>query len=260
MNSIFTSLKNFIFWQRVPARSIQFKALDREIAPLVGYAILYTAVGYWVGLLILRFPLPILGATQFNQDVWYSIVFKIVLLLLAPSAVYFGLWKYKLGDLLLGVKLNLFSMIAAVALGLFLNIGHWAKIQESIGNFPGTPLRLALGIVMPLFIAALPEEFYFRGYLQTRLESKWGRLAAILISSVLFTAWHLPSRYLLSHGVEGEAGNWGQIVLSTGLPVFIFGALLGWHWSRYRNMVVLVLFHWAGDILPSLSSYFKIPF
>jgi membrane protease YdiL (CAAX protease family) len=117
-----------------------------------------------------------------------------------------------------------------------------------------------VGVILPLLTAGIPEEFFFRGYLQTRLEKRWNRVSAILLTSLLFMAWHLPSRYLLSHGVEGQAGHFDQVLLHTGLPVFIISLIFGFHWSRYRNIVLLVLTHWAVDILPSVSSYLKIPF
>lgn len=263
MNSIFAHLKNKIKWQRVPAEAIHFKALENEIIFLIGYAVFYIILGYLLGLVILHFPIPLLGATQFVQDFWYSIVFKIFLLLSVPSIIYFVSWGYKLKDLLLDIRLSAGNVIAAIlmaTIGFFLNASHLKWIQNSINNFTDAPLRLAMGVIMPLFIAAIPEELYFRGYLQTRLEKKWGRFAAILTSCFLFTAWHLPSRYLLSKGVEGQAGDWGQVILHTGLPVFIVSIILALHWSRYRNIVLLIVTHWAIDILPSVSSYFKIRF
>jgi len=257
------SFLNTLKWQRVPAGSIVFKELDKEILVLLAYAGFYIVSGYLLGLIILHFPLPILGATQFNQDVWYSIGFKIVLLLIVPAIIYFKIWGYNWKDLLFGIKpsaRNVLATLVMVTIGFFLNAGHLKGIQENMGNFSDSTLRLVVGVIMPLLTAAIPEELYFRGYLQTRLEKKWNRIVAILISTLLFTAWHLPSRYLLSQGVEGQAGDWGQVILHTGVPVFIVGVLFAIHWSRYRNIVLLIATHWAIDTLPSLSSYFKIPF
>jgi membrane protease YdiL (CAAX protease family) len=245
----------------MPAGSIAFKNIEKETSFLLGYAVFYIFSGYLIGLIIRHYPLPLIGATQFNQDLWYSFVFKIFLLLVLPCAMYFVAWKYTLGDLLLGIKpspRNLVATIVMVTMGFFLNASHLEALRNSIHTFPDAPLRMVLGVMMPLFTAAIPEELFFRGFLQTRLEKKWGRLLAILFSVILFTAWHLPSRYLLSKGIEGQAGDWGQVILHTGLPVFIIGIILAIHWSRYRNIVLLILTHWAIDILPSVSSYFKI--
>ncbi len=261
--SLVTSIKNFIRWQRLPASVIRFKALDKEVYFLLAYAVFYIFCGYLTGLIILRFPLPVMGATQFNQDIWYTVLFKIILLLIIPSAIYFFRWKYTVDDLLLGIRPGVGNVVAAILMitaGFFLNATHLTYIQDQLKEFPDASIRMALGIIMPLFTAALPEELFFRGYLQTRLEKKWNRPAAILVSVFLFTAWHLPSRYLLSTGVEGQAGDFGGVLLHTGLPVFVIGLIFAMHWSRYRNIVVLILTHWAIDILPSVSSYFKIRF
>lgn len=261
MNNFLRSFLDWFKWQRVSADNIEFKNRDQEIILLIGYSVFYIIIGYLLGLVIFYFPLPILGAAQFNQDFWYSIIFKIVLLLLVPSFIYFKLWRYGLNNLLFGIKFSIKNSLATLLLatiGFFLNASHLKWIQGVIHNYPDSSLRLGVGILMPLLTAALPEELFFRGYLQTRLEQKWNRLAAILVSTFLFTAWHLPSRYLLSTGIEGQVGNWSQVILHTGVPVFILGTLFALHWSRYRNILLLIITHWAIDILPSVSSYFKI--
>jgi membrane protease YdiL (CAAX protease family) len=68
----------------------------------------------------------------------------------------------------------------------------------------------------------------------------------------------LPSRFLLSRGVEGEAGDFLSVVLGTGVPVFVAGLFFALHWDRYRNLPLLMALHWGIDTLPSLSSYFKV--
>lgn len=263
MKSIIQSFSRWLFWQRVPASQIEFKAVNRETTFLLGYAIFYIIAGYALGLVIANFPAPLLGATQFNQDLWYSGVFKIFLLLIIPGYLYFIRWNYQIKDVTLGLRPTLKTVLATafmVVLGFFLNASHLKPLGNTIDTFSDAPLRLTLGIVMPLFTAALPEELFFRGYLNTRLEKKWNRFSAAILSTLLFTAWHLPSRFLLSKGVEGQAGDWGQVILHTGVPVFIIGFIFALHWSRYRNIILLILTHWAIDILPATSSYFKIPF
>ncbi len=257
------SIANKITWQRVPASNIEFKALDKETTFLFGYAIFYIAMAYVIGLIIYYYPNPMLGAAQFNQDVWYSLVFKILLLLIVPSYVFFIHWKYSIQDLLLGFRpsiRNSIALIVMATIGFFLNASHLNGLSNTIQQTDDAALRLSFGIMMPLFTAAIPEEFFFRGYLQTRLEKKWSRLPAMVVVTLLFTAWHLPSRYLLSKGVEGQAGDLSQVLIHTGIPVMIIGLIFAVHWSRYRNIVLLVITHWAVDILPAISSYFKVPF
>ena len=89
----------------------------------------------------------------------------------------------------------------------------------------------------------------YRGILQTRIEAVWGRLAAILIANTLFTAWHIPTRYLLAQGIEGEAGNLGSVLIGTGIPVFIVGMIFSLLWDRYRRFWPLVLLTSAGTLV-----------
>jgi uncharacterized protein len=262
MSSLGLKLKQILIWQRMPASEITFKSLDKELRFILLYAVFYIIAGYLIGLIILRFPMPILGSKQFIQDAWYSFLYKIGLLLFLPGAVYFFIWKYRFRDVLLGIEptiKNILSSIIFFFFGFILNASHINSIIQHVSFFDDAPLRIILGIMMPLFVAAIPEELYFRGFLQTRLEKKLDRISSILITNLLFAAWHLPSRYLLSVGVEGMAGDWGQVALHTGLPVFIVGVIFSFHWSRYRNIILLILTHWAIDILPSISAYFKIP-
>jgi hypothetical protein len=159
-------------WQRVPAEAIHFKRPEEELPIVVCYALIYIALGFPIGLAIRNYPLPLLGATQFTQDFWYSIVYKIVLLLLLPSLLYFGVWGYRWNDLLLGSRTSWKTIVAGavmVPLGFLLNAGHLQAIRQDYGTVSDPQLRLALGIVMPFLIAALPEELFFRGILQTRL-------------------------------------------------------------------------------------------
>jgi membrane protease YdiL (CAAX protease family) len=107
-------------------------------------------------------------------------------------------------------------------------------------------------------MAAIPEEFVFRGILQTRLERVIGRIPAITISVVLFTAWHLPTRYLLSQRIEGKGGELVSVLTGTGIPVLIFGLIFGLLWDRHRNLLTLIALHWGVDTLPVMTSLFGV--
>ena len=76
---------NWITWQRVPASHISFKNLNLESRVLLGYSVFYILLAVGIGKLIQVAPLPILGAADFIQDVWYALVFKLIFLLLLPA-------------------------------------------------------------------------------------------------------------------------------------------------------------------------------
>ena len=140
--------------------------------------------------------------------------------------------------------------------------GRLRMVLEAMRVLPAGEFLLGAGVgaLLPLFIAGIPEEVVYRGILQTRLERLLGRLWAILITALLFTAWHLPTRFLLSRGVEGTAGNLGSVLLGTGVPVLIIGLLLGIVWDRYRNLPSLIAFHWGVDTLPTMLAMLGVDF
>lgn len=153
----------------------------------------------------------------------------------------------------------MFTLAVVAALAVLPNLGHVHAIQQAVARQDGAMVLLVgAATVVPLLCAALPEEIVFRGLLQTRLEAVLGRVPALVLASLLFTLWHLPTRYLLSSGVEGTAGDLGSVLLGTGLPVFLVGLIFGWAWDRWRSLPHLVLAHWAVDLLPSISSFLGV--
>lgn len=111
-------------------------------------------------------------------------------------------------------------------------------------------VRIAIAILIALFNAAIPEEFFFRYWLQARLEQRFGRIVAITGAALLFTAWHIPSRYFLASGGEGHAGDLGSVLVNTGLPVMLTGLIFGVLWDRHRRPWPLIALHWGIDSLP----------
>ena len=72
---------------------------DQETWFWLGYVVCYFGLAFAIAQCIRFFPLPILGAETFNEDVWYTFVFKIGFLLVIPCAI---LWRqgYRPRDLL----------------------------------------------------------------------------------------------------------------------------------------------------------------
>ena len=95
-------------------------------------------------------------------------------------------------------------------------------------------------VLVQIFIVALPEEFFFRGFLLSRLEKQWpprfrflkgGIGIALVISSALFAVAHFGS------------GNFGR------LATFFPGLLLGWLRSATGTIVASIIVHVVSNIL-----------
>jgi membrane protease YdiL (CAAX protease family) len=213
------------------------------------------------GLAIRRWPHPILGASSLTGDATYALLFKIGGLLIVPVLA-FRRRGYALAALLGVTQRSSWRLLGWFSAGVALNLGHWRGIVSVASQMAPGPraLRIGLAIALPLLQAALPEEVVFRGLLQTRLEAVWGRLAAIACTLLLFTAWHVPTRYFLSTGVEGHAGDLGSVVLGTALPVAVLGLVFGLLWDRDRDLPALIALHFGVDLLPSLSSLLGMRF
>ncbi len=244
--------------QRVPTAQLRFRDLAGETRWLLVFACGYVLAAVTTGLAISRFPLPLWGATDFLQDFWYAGCFKIGLLLVLP------VWEfrrrgYRVADLLYGWRWSPRSVVVLMvcyAIGWIVNAGRLDELRSAwSAHVAGEAvLRAGIGVALAFLQAGIPEEVVYRGLLQTRLEAAWGRAPAILVSVLLFVAWHLPTRFLLAHGVEGEAGNLGSVLLGTGVPVGIVGLAFALAWDRHRNLPALIAVHAGIDTIPIVCS------
>lgn len=127
------------------------------------------------------FPMPILGATEFIEDVWYVVFVKIIFLLFVPLCIYRRL-GYEISSIF-KTKLTWKICIAVFScfiLGMLLNGSYLAEINRVVAN-GGIMIwiKLTVGLLLPLVQAAIPEEIFYRYILQTRLEKVCGAILGI---------------------------------------------------------------------------------
>lgn len=93
--------------------------------------------------------------------------------------------------------------LLAGALSLLALVVIWIVLAEltHVGGNPTIPTSksipvytLALALVTGSFVSSLTEEWAFRGYAQATLERAFGGVAAVAISSLLFTLYHGPTQ------------------------------------------------------------------
>ncbi len=131
-----------------------------------------------------------------------------------------------------------------------LKTGRWGEEAGEEGKIEGTRSLgwIPIYIIVHLGLIALPEEWFFRGYLQTRIDQVMG------------TRWHW-------FGVQCGPG----LVLSSAafallhpvlipgfnrLLVFFPGLLFGWLRARTGNIGASVMFHAACNLLLAIVSGF----
>jgi hypothetical protein len=97
-----------------------------------------------------------------------------------------------------GVRFREYALYASIAvvLGLGLRFLHfharWPSAAHAAGAFGFTFLLIAI-----------PEELFFRGWLQNLLERRLGRTPALLVTAVLFGLSHFNWRYVVMAALAG---------------------------------------------------------
>jgi membrane protease YdiL (CAAX protease family) len=92
---------------------------------------------------------------------------------------------------------------------------------------------------------ALKEEFLFRGIVQNLLLEKFGLAKSVLLTSVIFTAWHI--------------GVWGPS-LWVFSQIFLASVLLGVIYVYSGSILLVIAIHAAYDALFSFTPLLAIPF
>jgi membrane protease YdiL (CAAX protease family) len=110
---------------------------------------------------------------------------------------------------------------------------------------------LPLAFVLMLATAAFTEEFFFRGFLQARLEQiTHSRVAAVLMASVAFGLYHLPYAYLNPNWPS--AGDWSAAWTSAMTQGVMGGLVLGAVFlGARRNLVAPIVVHACINAFPA---------
>jgi CAAX protease family protein len=129
----------------------------------------------------------------------------------------------------IAIGLREFTLYALIAIVLGLGIGF----LHLHGSLPSL-LRLAGAFLFTFFFIAVPEELFFRGWLQNLLERRVGRLPALLATAVLFGLSHWNKRALHF--------NWRYVLLAA-----IAGIFYGRAWRQDRRVAASSITHASID-------------
>ena len=140
--------------------------------------------------------------------------------------------RLRLRDVWTGLRELVFYVPIAVPLGLSLGFLHlhvgWPRLVHVAGAMIGT-----------FFFIAVPEELFFRGWLQNLLERRMGRSAALVTTAVLFGLAHWNKRAMHF--------NWRYVLLAA-----LAGVFYGRAWLRDRRVGASAITHASVDTIWSL--------
>lgn len=135
--------------------------------------------------------------------------------------------RYTKKDVLRGFGEYLLYAVIAVPLGLWLGFLHWHA------NIP-SPLRVITAFVFTFLFIAIPEELFFRGWVQNLLERRMGRTAALLVTAMVFGLAHWNKRAVHF--------NWRYVLMAA-----IAGIFYGRAWRAQRRVGASALTHASVD-------------
>ncbi len=133
------------------------------------------------------------------------------------------------GDWRTGLRELVFFAPMVIVLGLALGFIHPHR------NLPGVGSAL-LRWVGIFFFTAVPEELFFRAWVQNLLERRVGRRTALVVASVLFGLSHFNKR--------SAHFNWPYVLLAT-----IAGIFYGRAWRENRRVPASTITHASVDCL-----------
>jgi membrane protease YdiL (CAAX protease family) len=140
--------------------------------------------------------------------------------------------RLKASDAGVGFREFCFYALIAIPLGLGLGFLHFHALWPA-------PLRLIGGFVFTFLFIAIPEELFFRGWLQNLLERRLGRTGALVVTAVLFGLAHWNKRT--------TSFNWRYVVMAA-----MAGIFYGRAWRAQRRVGASALTHASVDTLWSI--------
>lgn len=153
------------------------------------------------------------------------------------------------GNLVKGIPMALTLGFAFCVLQFFLS----QKSSEIVGLIrSGEALYLfPLAILLMAVTAGFTEEFFFRGIVQTRIETfAKSKLLSIVLTSFIFAIYHIPYAYLK----WPSKGNWPDSLSMAFGQAIPIGLVLGTVFVLSRkNLFACVLLHSMINALPAMS-------
>jgi membrane protease YdiL (CAAX protease family) len=135
-----------------------------------------------------------------------------------------------------------FGVMAVIAVPFFFGWRAWwtHALPGLHFSLAVKPLEAANEVLGQLFVIALPEEAFYRGYLQSRLDDAWAPRWRLL-GATLGPGWLVAC-------VIFALGHVATVHLPTRLAVFFPALLFGWLRARTGGIGAAVVFHMLCNV------------
>lgn len=168
--------------------------------------------------------------------------------MLALIVILLGRERHFVGSYLGMSSTNLTSsVLAAVILGFF---ALFAGALQFPGAFEPMPaLRIVQTFVWSTVTVGFFREAFYRGYLQTTIQDRWGPLAGLALPAMAAGFIHLCGQLALGERCLND------ILIEAGLAVPALSLFLGYFFQRTRNLWGNSLLHGLIDFLPKVLRF-----
>lgn len=247
-----------------PARGTAPASFTVQPAEMV-FTVVY--LGIVAALLIPGPPVPNAWKDDFLKKKLAVIVFKLLVFVLVPLAAVRLFWSadwaslgFSAGDVLAQLRS---AAILAILFGGFNLVAGGGAAPIRARKFSAGQVSAGLGaaFLWNLVEVGLVEEFFFRGFLQTRLVSFLGTPASgILATSMLFGLAHVPGIYLRRGEKDGPIGDHPTLLNSILYAILVlspagwFTGLLFW---RSQSLLAPILVHAAIDAVAHAADFIE---
>jgi CAAX protease family protein len=192
---------------------------------------------------------------------------KLAVFVFLPLALFHQLWGYSLREfLVISPELRQHwkpaLWMSLVMIGFQLAFGRGlSEIRHSGLPMWGLIIGIPACYIWLLIEVGLVEEFFFRALLQSRL-SAWlhSEAGGIVLASLLFGLAHAPGLYYRTAKTLEAVGPHPSWLMAVGYSIVVVsvpGLFMGVLWSRTRNLLLLMMVHAAGDLVPQLAPLMK---
>ncbi len=134
-------------------------------------------------------------------------------------------------DVKIGLRELAFYTPIAIPLGLALHFLHFHRVM--------IPWWIVLAWLYTVIFIAIPEEIFFRGWMQNLVERRLGRVPALIVTSIVFGLSHFNKRALHF--------NWQYVLMAA-----IAGIFYGRAWRQERRVAASAVTHASVDTLWSI--------
>ena len=237
---------------------------DRVPPAQFAFTLIYVVI---VAILLVVRKTPQRWKESFLKKNFVSLIYKLLLFVVVPIAVLRLLWNsnwtnlgFSAGDVPGQLLTAVVLIIVFGGFNLLAGSGA-APIRKRQFSGRQVALGMSAAFVWNILEVGLVEEFFFRGFVQTRLINFLGSpLSGICLASLLFGLAHAPGIYLRKGDKLGPLGEhpsllnsilYAIVVLS---PTGWFTGLLFW---RTQSLLAPILVHAAVDAVAHATEFIE---